>query len=136
MNTNQIPTTAQMKAALASIQPAKAVRQTGSGVSLATDAFGRLHSRVDSFDATGRPPGEQQEALPVGAVPTLYPTVGTAVGLVTGAGVLVVLGWLLIVRRRTPGSSSEAEVAERGIPDQVRDDGATVPGMTGPGFPG
>lgn len=112
------------------------VRQTGSGVSLATDAFGRLHSRVDSFDATGRPPGEQQVALPVGAVPTLYPTVGTAVGLVTGAGVLVVLGWLLIVRRRTPGSSSEAEVAERGIPDQVRDDGATVPGMTGPGFPG
>lgn len=39
MNTNQIPTTAQMKAALASIQPAKAVRQTGSGLEGVADTI-------------------------------------------------------------------------------------------------
>ncbi len=86
------------------------VRQTGSGVSLATDAYGRLHSRVDSFDATGRAPGEQRVALPVGAVPTPYPTVGMTLGWVSGAGVLVVLGWLLIVRRRPLGPLREAEL--------------------------
>ncbi len=90
------------------------VRQTGSGVSLATDAYGRVHSWVDSFDSTGRVPGEQQVALPVGAVPTLYPTVGMAVGWLSGAGVLVVLGWLLVVRRRTQGSPGEAAVTKPG----------------------
>ena len=39
MNTNQTPTTAQMKAALASIQPAKAVRQTGSGLEGVADTI-------------------------------------------------------------------------------------------------
>ena len=92
-------------------------RQTGSGVSLATDAHGREYSRVDSFDASGRAPGEQQVTLPVGAVPTLYPVVGSVFGLVAGAGVLVVLGWLMVDRRRTPGSRGE-------------------PGMTRPAGPG
>ncbi len=80
------------------------VRQTGSGVSLTADAYGRQVSRVDSFDATARAPGEQRVVLPVSAVRTLYPVVGPAFGLVAGAGTLLALGWLLRerYRRRAP----------------------------------
>lgn len=70
-------------------------RQTGSGVSLAADAFGRQLSRVDSFVASDRAPGEQRVALPVGAVSTLYPTIGGAFGLVAGAATVLLLLWLL-----------------------------------------
>ena len=44
--------------------------------------------------------GEQHLALPVGATPTLYPMVGSAVGLVAGAGTLAALVWLSMARRR------------------------------------
>jgi apolipoprotein N-acyltransferase len=76
-------------------------RQTGSGVSLAADAYGREFSRVDSFDVSDRAPGEQWVTLPVGATPTPYPGVGMAFGVIAGAGTLAVLGWLLVLRRRT-----------------------------------
>lgn len=79
------------------------VRQTGSGVSLAVDAYGRAHSWVDSFETSDGAPGEQRVALPVGAVPTLSPMIGGAFGLVAGAATAVVLFWLLtdlIARRR------------------------------------
>lgn len=75
-------------------------RQTGSGVSLATDAFGRQQSRVDSFDPSDRAPGEQRVTLRVGATPTVFPLVGTAFGLVATAGTLVSLGWLVMARLR------------------------------------
>lgn len=51
-------------------------RQTGSGVSLAVDAYGRERSRVDSFAASEGAPGEQHVALPIGATPTLHPSDG------------------------------------------------------------
>ena len=81
-------------------------RQTGSGVSMATDAVGREFSRVDSFAASDRAPGEQHVELPVGAVPTLYPAVGAGFGVVTGVGTLVVLGWLLRRAARRPSPPS------------------------------
>ena len=83
------------------------VRQTGSGVSLVSDAYGRQLGRVDSFEPTDAAPGEQHVTLPVGAAPTLYPMVGSATGLVAGAGTLAAIGWLLIVRRR-PGLVRQA----------------------------
>ena len=81
-------------------------RQTGSGVSMAADAVGREFSRVDSFAASDRAPGEQHVELPVGAVPTLYPAVGAGFGVVTGVGTLVVLGWLLRRAARRPSPPS------------------------------
>ena len=75
-------------------------RQTGSGISLASDAYGRPLSRVDSFEATEQAPGEQHVILPVGAWRTLYPAVGMGFGLAAGAGTLIALGWLLRQRIR------------------------------------
>ncbi|MBK7822580.1 MAG: hypothetical protein IPJ61_16345 [Tessaracoccus sp.] len=78
-------------------------RQTGSGISIAADAYGRELSWVDSFAASDRAPGEQRAEMPVGAVSTLYPTIGGAFGLVAGAATVVLLLWLLtdlIGRRR------------------------------------
>lgn len=91
------------------------VRQTGSGISLTADAHGRLLTAVDSFDASDRAPGEQSAALPVGQVRTLYPVVGAAFGLLAGAGTVVALGWLLIMRRRgRPAVRLEQRTDERG----------------------
>ncbi len=66
----------------------------------------REFSRVDSFAASDRAPGEQHVELPVGAVPTLYPAVGAGFGVVTGVGTLVVLGWLLRRAARRPSPPS------------------------------
>ncbi|MCB0046237.1 MAG: hypothetical protein KDD92_12475 [Caldilineaceae bacterium] len=76
-------------------------RQTGSGVSLAVDAFGRTYSRVDSFadanaDMSAEWPGIQRVTLPVGSVPTLYPRAGDGFGqlMVIALALLLVLLWV------------------------------------------
>jgi apolipoprotein N-acyltransferase len=57
-------------------------RQTGAGVSLVTDALGRVVNRVDVFeeDNTGAWGGEQMVTTPLGSVETLYPQIGDIVG--------------------------------------------------------
>ena len=68
-------------------------RQTGEGVSLVADAYGREINRVDTFaeDASGFT-GIQKVQTPLGSVGTLYPSVGDALG----NGMLVGLAGLLL----------------------------------------
>jgi apolipoprotein N-acyltransferase len=78
-------------------------RQTGSGVSLVTDAFGRTLSRVDTNEEaeTGNFAGLQMVVTPVSSVETMYPNMGDMIGyvmLVASAGLL--LGLLLTTKRR------------------------------------
>jgi apolipoprotein N-acyltransferase len=79
-------------------------RQTGSGVSSVTDAFGRTINRVDVFeeDSTGNFAAIQMVTTPIGSVDTLYPMIGDVVGNV----MLVALGGLLLGllfrRKRVP----------------------------------
>ena len=68
-------------------------RQTGEGVSLVADAYGREINRVDTFaeNASGFT-GIQKVQTPLGLVGTLYPSVGDALG----NGMLVGLAGLLL----------------------------------------
>ena len=77
-------------------------RQTGSGISLVIDAFGRTLNRVDGIEETdtGNFVGLQMVTTPVSSVETLYPMIGDVFGnamLVAFAGLL--LG-LLLSRKR------------------------------------
>ena len=77
-------------------------RQTGSGVSVVTDAFGRTLSRVDTTKeaATGSFTAVQMVTTPISSVATLYPGIGDVFGnvmLVASAGLLL---RLLIHRKR------------------------------------
>ena len=76
-------------------------RQTGAGVSLVADAYGRILNRVDSFAAeqTGDITDLQQVMTPIGAVDTLYPLVGDAFGWAMQIGVLGLVVFLWIKRR-------------------------------------
>lgn len=79
-------------------------RQTGSGVSLVIDAFGRTVNRVDTNDEadTGHFAAVQMVTTPVSSVNTMYPILGDIVGngmLVASAGLL--FGLLLSSKRRT-----------------------------------
>ena len=55
-------------------------RQTGTGVSVVTEAYGRAINRVDMFEeeSTGQWGGEQMVITPVGSIETLYPIIGDA----------------------------------------------------------
>lgn len=69
-------------------------RQTGAGVSVVTDAYGRVVNRIDIFEEENAGPwgGEQMVITPVGSIETLYPIIGDAFGtlmLVGLAGLLV-----------------------------------------------
>jgi apolipoprotein N-acyltransferase len=77
-------------------------RQTGAGVSLVADAYGRILNRVDSFAAapTGAVTDQQQVATPVGAVATLYPLAGDAFGWIMQFGLVGLVVFLWIKRRR------------------------------------
>ena len=72
-------------------------RQTGAGVSVVTDAYGRTINRVDMFDEEniGLWGGEQMVMTPVGSIDTIYPIIGEAFGLM----MLVGLFGLLVVAR-------------------------------------
>ena len=68
-------------------------RQTGEGVSLVADAYGREINRVDTFTETlSGFTGIQKVQTPLGSVGTLYPSVGDALG----NGMLVGLAGLLL----------------------------------------
>ena len=77
-------------------------RQTGSGVSVVTDAFGRTLSRVDISKEvdTGSFTSIQMVTTPISSVTTLYPIIGDVFGnmmLVASAGLLL---RLLMNRKR------------------------------------
>lgn len=72
-------------------------RQTGEGVSMVTNAYGKVINRVDMFEenASGFT-GIQNVQTPIGSVNTLYPSVGDMLGnamLLGLVGLLIVL-WL------------------------------------------
>ena len=73
-------------------------RQTGDGVSVVTDAYGRIINRVDMFEEEN--PGawgnEQMVMTPIGSVDTLDPQVGDAVGQIMFLGLigLLIFAWI------------------------------------------
>jgi apolipoprotein N-acyltransferase len=73
-------------------------RQTGAGVSLVTDGYGRIINRVDIFEeeTPGVWGGEQMTLTPIGSVDTLYPQVGDAVGQIMFVGLigLLIFAWI------------------------------------------
>jgi len=80
-------------------------RQTGTGVSVVTDAYGRVINRVDTFEEenAGLWSGEQMVLTPVGSIETLYPIIGDAFGtamLVGLAGLLVGLLVFALIKRK------------------------------------
>jgi apolipoprotein N-acyltransferase len=76
-------------------------RQTGAGVSVVTDAYGRAVNRVDMFEeeSTGQWGGEQMVLTPVGSIDTLYPKIGDAFGLVMLVGLFGLLAAAWIKRK-------------------------------------
>ena len=77
-------------------------RQTGAGVSLVADAYGRIVNRVDSFaeENTGNISSMQQVATPIGAVATLYPVIGDAFGWAMLIGLVGLVALLWVKRRK------------------------------------
>ena len=75
-------------------------RQTGAGVSVVTDAYGRVVNRVDMFEeeSTGMWGGEQMVMTPVGSIETLYPRIGDAFGLAMLVGLVGLLGFAWMKR--------------------------------------
>jgi apolipoprotein N-acyltransferase len=73
-------------------------RQTGGGVSVVTDAYGRVVNRVDVFEETSLDGwgGEQMVSTPVGSIDTLYPITGDFFGMsmLVLLLVLLVCAWL------------------------------------------
>jgi apolipoprotein N-acyltransferase len=73
-------------------------RQTGAGVSLVTDGYGRIVNRVDLFEeeTPGTWGGEQMTLTPIGSIDTLYPQVGDAVGQFMFIGLigLLIFAWI------------------------------------------
>lgn len=92
-------------------------RQTGNGVSIVTDAYGRVLSRVDSFDepANGTWASAQVIETATGSVPTRFPIVGNLFGQVQQFGVVGLIGWLLIAwlidRRRLKAVDRDEQLA-------------------------
>ena len=72
-------------------------RQTGAGISVVTDTYGRVFNRVDMFEeeSTGLWGGEQMVMTPVGSIETLYPIIGDTFGLVRLVSLigLLVFAW-------------------------------------------
>lgn len=80
-------------------------RQTGTGVSVVTDAYGRIINRLDTFEEENSGPwdGEQMVLTPVGSIETLYPIIGDAFGtamLVGLAGLLIGLLIFGLIKRK------------------------------------
>lgn len=75
-------------------------RQTGQGISLATDAHGRILNRVDSFDAAGGAfVSDQTVTVPIASTVTLYPSIREAFGYTTLVGFVGLLVGLIAMRR-------------------------------------
>mgnify|MGYP001083792466 CR=1 FL=1 len=86
-------------------------RQTGAGISVVTDAYGRAVSNVDSFAESGNGlwSSEQIVATPLGSVNTLYSQLGDAFGQIMLLGMLGLLGFAWLKRKQ----SSEAAAHEQ-----------------------
>ncbi|MCA9935023.1 MAG: carbon-nitrogen hydrolase family protein [Ardenticatenaceae bacterium] len=73
-------------------------RQTGDGVSVVTDGYGRIVNRVDMFedDAAGDWSNEQMVLTPIGSVNSLYPQIGDGFGLLSLIGLvgLLIFAWV------------------------------------------
>ena len=76
-------------------------RQTGEGVSVVTNAYGKVINRVDMFEenASGFT-GIQNVQTPIGSVNTLYPSVGDGVGNVMLLGLAGLLIGLFVTRKK------------------------------------
>lgn len=85
-------------------------RQTGSGVSVVTDAYGRVVSTVDSFAESGDGlwSSEQIVATPLGSVNTLYPQIGDAFGQIMLLSLLGLLGFTWL-KRKQPAETAAHE---------------------------
>ncbi|NWF63294.1 MAG: carbon-nitrogen hydrolase family protein [Chloroflexi bacterium] len=76
-------------------------RQTGEGVSMVTNAYGKVINRVDMFEEnTSGFTGIQNVQTPIGSVNTLYPTVGDGVGNVMLLGLVGLLIGLWVTRKK------------------------------------
>ncbi len=78
-------------------------RQTGGGVSVVTDAYGRVVSNVDSFAESGDGlwSSEQIVSTPLGSVNTLYPKIGDAFGQIMLISMLGLLGFAWLKRKQS-----------------------------------
>jgi len=76
-------------------------RQTGAGVSVVTDAYGRVINRIDVFEEenTGIWGGEQMVTVPIGSVDTFYPRIGDVFGLAMLVGLVGLLGFSWVKRK-------------------------------------
>ena len=76
-------------------------RQTGEGVSVVVDAYGREINRVDTFkeNANGFT-GIQNVQTPIGSVNTMYPSVGDGVGNMMLLGLVGLLIGIWVTRKK------------------------------------
>jgi apolipoprotein N-acyltransferase len=76
-------------------------RQTGQGVSMVSDAYGKVINRVDMFEenASGFT-GIQMVQTPIGSVDTAYTTIGGGFGIVALIGLLGLLVGLWATRKK------------------------------------
>ena len=76
-------------------------RQTGQGVSLVSDPYGKVLNRVDSFEDTeGEFVSIQKVSAPIGSLNTLYPKLGDALGNAMLLGLVGSLVGLWKTRKR------------------------------------
>ena len=76
-------------------------RQTGQGVSLVSDQYGKVLNRVDSFEDTdGKFVSIQKVSAPIGSVNTLYPKFGDSLGNAMLLGLVGSLVGLWKTRKR------------------------------------
>jgi apolipoprotein N-acyltransferase len=76
-------------------------RQTGEGVSVVTNAYGKIINRVDMFEENVSGfTGIQNVQTPIGSVNTLYPSIGDGVGNVMLLGLVGLLIGLWVTRTR------------------------------------
>ncbi|MBI3166628.1 MAG: carbon-nitrogen hydrolase family protein [Chloroflexi bacterium] len=77
-------------------------RQTGQGVSLVSDTYGKVLNRVDSFEepATGEFVSVQKISVPIVSVNTLYPRLGDAFGNMTLLGLITLFIGIFVMRKK------------------------------------
>lgn len=89
-------------------------RQTGQGVSIVTDAYGKEFNRVDSFE---EPAGQfisiQKVSTPIGSVNTLYPSVGDVLGNIMLVGLLSMGVGLFFTRKKKVVQNLQMEVVTK-----------------------
>ncbi|GAB4116296.1 MAG: apolipoprotein N-acyltransferase [Roseiflexaceae bacterium] len=79
-------------------------RQTGQGISLIADPYGRITERIDQYrePASSRMSAIMQANIPLMRQATLYPQIGDAIGILAQLGLLGLIGGLLVQRWRMP----------------------------------